>query len=521
MMKIKKILSLMIVLILTLVLAVPAFAADMNSGKAPATKGSITINNASAGATYNAYRILDLQSYEDNGTTQRYAYAVNNKWKEFFETDITAKKYVQVDSGNSGAIKWIGGETTADIQEFGKAAKEWAAAHASVTPDYTAATVGGSVESADNQAVDGVAKFENLELGYYLVFADGDGAEAAVALDTTNADVIMREKNEEPAIGKVVDKDTASLGKILHYTIPVVIGGADLEEYTIIDTMSGIKFNQDSLAVKVYEKPGIPVNLNNFTTDGLTEKASWTANKEYTVTAEPYTDAETPYEMRIALKKDALRKLNPGDIVVVSYDAEATKLVVVDNTVKLSYSNGVTTQETPEVSVDTHNFAFNLKKTNGKEALQGAEFKMSEELKGKQTVIRFVNTDGSYKVAVADDVKTTEVIQAGNIKIQGLGAGTYYLEETKAPAGYNKLSKPLIIKIDNKGAVSINRNGESSGQFDSITQSGGEYTVEVINNTGIELPSTGGRGTTVFYIVGALLMAAAVVAFIMKKYMAK
>lgn len=95
----------------------------------------------------------------------------------------------------------------------------------------------------------------------------------------------------------------------------------------------------------------------------------------------------------------------------------------------------------------------------------------------------------------------------GKFTIQGLDAGTYYLTETQQPAGYNKLKDPIQIKIDEAGVIKVVTNQEE------VTE------VKVLNKTGSILPSTGGMGTTLFYIFGAILVIGSGVVLITKKRM--
>ena len=93
----------------------------------------------------------------------------------------------------------------------------------------------------------------------------------------------------------------------------------------------------------------------------------------------------------------------------------------------------------------------------------------------------------------------------GKFKIQGLDAGRYYLTETQQPAGYNKLKDPIEIVIDENGDIKVDTNKVDE--------------VKVLNNTGSLLPSTGGMGTTLFYIFGAILVIGSGVVLITKKRM--
>ena len=108
-------------------------------------------------------------------------------------------------------------------------------------------------------------------------------------------------------------------------------------------------------------------------------------------------------------------------------------------------------------------------------------------------------TDDVYRVAKRGETGTVATItspKSGKFTIQGLGAGTYYLTETKQPAGYNKLSTPVTVVIDKDGKVKV-KNGDD---YDEVNR------VDVENKTGTVLPSTGGMGTTMIYLIGGALV---------------
>lgn len=126
--------------------------------------------------------------------------------------------------------------------------------------------------------------------------------------------------------------------------------------------------------------------------------------------------------------------------------------------------------------------------------------------------------DKTYRVATASDENTTYVMTAGNITIKGLDdAVDYYLYETKAPAGYNRLTEPVKFRINATYTSADSRPDVLTKVGDEAAVTGLKVSVE--NNAGTTLPSTGGMGTTVFYVVGGGLMAVAVVLLVTKKRM--
>lgn len=182
------------------------------------------------------------------------------------------------------------------------------------------------------------------------------------------------------------------------------------------------------------------------------------------------------------------------------------------NETKLVYGEG---SETTWDKTETFTYQFDLVKTKtDKTVLDGAEFKLYDAKTGGNEIALIDESNGVYRVATAAE-KAAEgfvsaTIKAGKVTIKGLDSGTYYLEETKAPAGYNVLAERVEVKIDHANLT-------ATVEGDTYVSGG----VQVINQTGAELPSTGGIGTTIFYVVGGLLVVAAGVLLVTRKRMSK
>lgn len=162
------------------------------------------------------------------------------------------------------------------------------------------------------------------------------------------------------------------------------------------------------------------------------------------------------------------------------------------------------------VVVTTKSYQFDLVKVDGttNKLLDGAEF----ELADGETKLSFVkDTAGNYRVAAAgeDGATTTITVKGGKVNIYGLAGKTYTLTETKAPDGYNKLVTPETVNLADGSKTHATIVG-------SVYKDGG---VVVENHAGTVLPSTGGMGTTLFYVIGGGLMVAAVVLLVTKKRM--
>lgn len=469
----KKLMAALLAVALLCAMAVPAFAAD-----AP---GSITISNAVSGKTYNVYRILDIATHNDGYTG--IVYKTNDKWSEFINsTDVKSHYFTAV--GSDGVVTVKDRLTADDAKALAVSAKAWLGAHTDITADATAIT-----------ATSSTVNFTNLELGYYLVVSSGwdDDIEVVCSLDTTKPNIEINEKNGKPTIEKKIvenstlaESNTAGIGDYVQFKITVNVIDGQPRNYVIHDKMSaGLTFvNTTEYPVEV--KVGTSTltsteySLNKSTTDGCA------------------------FELKI---NDNI--LQPNDVVTVTYYGQVNPSAVIngDNTneAKLTYgTNGNSTWENTTTKV----FGFKVFKhagTDTEHLLPGAEFRLYKTVNGENYYAQF-DANGLLTGWTTDATASGVTMTSNSTKalvLSGLDAGTYYLEETKAPDGYNKLTDPVTVTITEDGKVNETANG----------------TVYVSNNAGATLPSTGGMGTTLFYVIGGGLMVAAVVLLVTKKRM--
>ena len=475
--KIKKLASVCLALIMALALAVPAFAAGET--------GSITINDAVVGQTYTIYQILDLESY--NASSNAYAYKATTAWNTFINSADIKGTYVEVDG--QGYVTW---KTGADAAAFAKAAQKYAKDN-SITNQ-------GSVTATTT-----TVSFTGLDLGYYLVDTT---LGTLCSLDTTNPNVVMEEKNEVPVNVKTVqedstgnygDKNDADIGQTVNFK-STITAQAGAENYVFHDTMSaGLTYT----------------GVTGITLNGTTVDAS-----NYTVTA-PAADGDT---FDVTFTQAFCDTLTAGDQIVISYTATLNENAVVGlpgnpNTSKVSYGDSSNTKYTPESQTKTYTWDLDiLKYANGDESkvLENAQFVLLNSAKTKVATIVSGKITGWVDVPAAgqdgaitwpaNTVLTTDA--NGKIEIDGLDADTYYLREVKAPDGYNKLAND--IKVEITGATT---------DADTGTLTYTTVVAKVNNNSGAELPSTGGIGTTIFYVLGAVLVVGAGVVLVTKKRM--
>ena len=225
--------------------------------------------------------------------------------------------------------------------------------------------------------------------------------------------------------------------------------------------------------------------------------------------------------------------LKTGDVVTVTYYAQINENAKIAdeanvNKARVEYgTNSHTEYDTTETYVWKMNIVkYTMEQTTGSDQakekrLAGAIFQLSRDAAGAE-VIKLVKVDDTtYRLALPTETDTAvDTITTGNsgeLVINGLADGTYYLTETKAPRGYNLLREPVNVTIGHKDA-----NGkltETSFVADQ-TQTDTSGVVKVENNAGAELPSTGGIGTTAFYVLGSAMALGAVILLVTKKRMA-
>ena len=497
-----------ILLALAMVLGLAATALATQEGTL--TGGSITINDAVPGQVYKAYQILYLESY--NADANAYAYKANSAWEPWLKTQTA---YLSFDA--QGYVTWV---KDADAAAFAKLAQAQAA---KMTADATA-TAPAAAEGATYSTV----KFENLKLGYYLVDTT---LGTLCSLDTTNPDVVMEEKNEVPTNVKTVEEDSkvgkegvdawgsandADIGQVVNFK-STITAQPGAENYVFHDKMSaGLTLDKASIKVNnvaVTNAQGIDVSDDNYTvsypsgegTDGCTFEIAF---------AQSYLDTITQ-ATTITITYSAT--LNENAVIAGEGNPNESKLSygVADSTTGEPSGTNPPSGTTPPSETKTYTWDVDVfKYTKDGEAetpLADAKFTLSKNADGSNPIALVSEGNNVYRVAKTGETGTVTEITTdatGKFTIKGLDADTYYLTETAAPAGYNKLADPVTIVIGENGVV----NGTTEAPQ-------GVDEVKVLNQSGTELPSTGGIGTTIFYIVGGVLVVGAVVLLVTKKRM--
>lgn len=464
----RKLFTVLLALAMTLALAVSAFAADT---------GSITITNPQGNHTYTAYKIFDVTYSGDN-----YSYTISDTDAAF----STVKTYADVTANGLNLT------AVANTNKY----------NVSIGTGFSAASFAQHLKTnvaslgtgAPFTKVDNTMKASGLALGYYFV----SGTSGAVCELATAKDIQIRDKNEVPQIEKTVNDDdgTVEIGQVLTYTItgkvPSTKGYTEFT-YQVTDTMTeGLTFNED-----------VKVTIGD--TD-VTANATITNNGNGFVASVNMMNYQDQIDAPVVITYTA------------TVNEKAIQRDTETNTATLKYSDNPADKNSfKESSVEVNVFSFNIvinKYATGNEntKLEGAKFVL------KNNEGKYYKYDAATKAVtwVDDKSAATEVSTDANgaARFDGLQAGTYSLEETVAPAGYNQLAKDITIVLDKTGSATINGAASAPGADHSLTTG-------VANSTGTVLPETGGTGTVIFVALGALAVICAGVFLVTNKRMSK
>ena len=473
--------------------------------------GTLTVTSSDAafnGKKVNAYQMF---SASPDAAGQNATYTLASPWDNFFKTNADELGITDVTDANVSekAYDYVYSLNQQDMKlaEFATKASNWAKkADNSVSAVNPAATAKASGSQY-------VATFANLPLGYYVVSPEAGSTSNTRHTDAMLVNVTATIKNinlksEYPTVDKTIDTDnkgdSAQIGSKVNFQLKSKV--PDTSEYTnyvfkIVDTLSaGLDFNND-----------VTVEVGDDTLTATTEYSVTTKEKTVTIDLSNYvkTDNASKAGKRILVTYSAT--LNENAIVGTPDQDNPGNL----NSAKVQYSNGPSEENIGESTPsETHSYTFNFnlkkiyKEDDTENALAGAKFQL---LDSDKTLISLVKkSDNVYRPAKTSDtdkVAEVETPATGIIEFTGLKAGTYYLEETFAPKGYNKLSDPVKVTIN----ATINK---TTGALESWTVNGSAPTADVTvpvvkieNKKGALLPDTGGMGTVLFTVFGVLIVA--------------
>lgn len=494
---------------------------------AEAPKGTLTVNNTVAGKTLDLYQIFTATKNGDN-----VAYTLNSAYEGFFQNKITGASKLKGEALSEKAYVYVKEQVGDDGSKgvtFAKDILGWILS-ASGETKTAVETTHKTAPTTDSSTV-----INNLDYGYYVVYplgatdtstAPGNETVKSVAslVSVTGNDATVNMKSNYPTVVKKVnDKnaDDVNIGDTVTYTLTSKV--PDMTGYTSYvfnfkDTLStGLTF-KGITSVTV----GSGENVQNVT--------AGTGDNTYTLTQDGQNITITMNNFL------ASNKGKVGQTITVTYTATLNENAVTGfdankNSATVEYSNkpGTTNKGESEPSiVDVHTFNFTIFKyyLNGadKTGLAKAEFelyKANGEVAGDKVNIKKVTDGVGYRVATPEEAATEgfkpDVIVSGTdgrVLVKGLDAGTYYLRETKAPDGYNKLLSDIKVEIkpvydETTGkltsySVDYTYNGtKTTGTEIKDTTTSPEVAVE--NKTGAQLPSTGSKGALMVTLAGIVL----------------
>ncbi|MDO5549207.1 MAG: isopeptide-forming domain-containing fimbrial protein [Eubacteriales bacterium] len=533
----KRLSSVLLAVFMVMAMAIPAFAVQ---------SGTLTINGTTSGKTYDLYKVLDLTQ-----SGEAYSYTVNSNFTGF---SYTVDENTTVTSEN--LVAYIKDASASDLSDVAKELVAYAVEH-KIAP----------TESVTAQSTTATA---SLDYGYYVMNPRGGsgaftGNATMFSLNTLSGkDTTINVKAVYPTVEKKADSaavNEASIGEDVTFTLTSKVPdltGYKWYKFVAVDTLSDGLDYKDVTSIKVGTKT-------------LTENTDYIVDK---------TGGQT---IRFILKDLVAAKYTAGDAIVITYTATLNDKAVIgtanENEAKIEYSNDPSyTQdsehpydpddpdfktnepqgESGESKTETYTTSLTLNKVDESgNALTGAAFKITGD--GVKKVLTVTDTfekdadgeywkltDGTYTTTAptTQDIdvskyadtetrytkKTTSTLKEntestnveasvgedGKLTFAGLGAGTYTITETTTPDGYNSIADfTVTIAFDPDTKVF----SATAGNSTTVSAVNNTLSMDVVNKTGTLLPSTGGMGTTIFYVIGGILVIGAGVILVSKKRM--
>ena len=476
----KKLVSVLLTLVMALALTVPAFA--------------VNVDNKTT-HTYDAYQIFAATSQnEDGGALGNITWGsgINH---ETFLSALQADARCVV----GGTNIFTGCTSAMAVAEALSKNTSVAAAFADIAVEHltTTKTSVGSSGSVD------------LALGYWLLVdtttpGTGDAKNAALLQVINKGNLTIQKKYDVPTVEKTVSDNDVNIGDKVTFTLtatmPSRLDGYETYKVVFHDTLSDGLAYADNLKVTVA---------------GVDKTSDFAVN-------------QSGNTLTVSCSNVLTLGATVSSKIVVTYDAVLDDDAVIGtggnpNKVYLEYSNDPnwkadsTTPEptgnTPEEKAEVFTWKIPAAKVDGSnKPLAGAQFELYKS--DNSTKVEVVGAAGVYTVCTKNDssdahkhVTTLDTAADGKLTVSGLEQGTYYLKETLAPAGYNLLTEMVKVTIGENGVITVGDSAEAKTE------------VSVINQAGTVLPETGGIGTTIFYVLGTILVLGAGVLLVSKKRM--
>lgn len=506
---IKRIIALLLTAVMTMTMSVTAFAAG------PANC-SLTVNVKDGqdlkGQTINLYKLFDVTVSSDK---KNYSYTVSKEagYKkalvEVLGSPITA---TSTDEEIAQTVNSLGANDSTEVQNFAN----------KFTANALKSGLAATKTSEKFKDSKTFYTFTDLAAGYYLVYVTGGKQIQSSLVTVTDADGKVNLKTTAPSIEKNADKKSVNIGDVVTYTVTGTVPdttGYSEYVYKIHDTLSnGLDFVKNAAGDALD-------NANEVNVKVAFKDAADASTAPTTATLDTTNKRKMSLDLSEWVRDN---QTNKGKEFTVTYYAKVNKdaAVTEKNKAELEYGNkpGETTTTTPsEAKTPTYPLDINKTKKGSEEKLAGAKFRLysseadanaNDESKAIKVSPVVASVAGNYVVDPTSDNTVFESVESidgkgYNLHVNGLAAGTYYLVETEAPAGYNKLTAPIKVEITKSttgNEVDWTLSKDNTPETDKI--------IDVENSTGSMLPSTGGMGTIAFTVVAALLVLGVAVSFI-------
>ena len=470
--KMKKIFALLIAMVMVLGMSTSVFAAGT---------GSITVKNATKGYEYKAYKVFDA-TYTGTGTNAKVSYTTPAANASKLDANIFGWSTAADSAGNISV--WVkDGVADATVTE-------WVAAHYS---DFGGTAIDGVFDTTNSTVT-----FSNLDFGYYYITS---GLGSVVTIDSAAPDATVYDKNETTPVDPTktivsvdgtaqseVTSANAHVGSVVGFKLAGSTNNwIDKDtiriNWSITDTPTNMTINLDSLVVK-------------FNNTALAATA-------YTATVDSTTGALT---INVPMTDAAGNSVYPANLgtsaglipIEITYTATITK----------DAGDSPAKNEIPGGGTEVFTYAFQVAKTDGTDPLPGAQFQLLKD----GTALTFDdNGDGTYTYNANGTVTTLDMTTNTTISIKGLdNSWNYTLKEITVPKGYNQAED---VSIAGSSLTKVTEGMDTSMTSTAL------FKETVVNKAGAELPSTGGIGTTIFYIIGAILVIGAGVVLVTRRRM--
>lgn len=496
------------VMIISMATGVNAVNDSSTTATTTSTTGSITLENAVVGDEYKVYKILTLESYVKD---KAYSYKRNGDgWDKFINSTQGTQFF---ESNENGYVKL---KSTADNDTAARKIAIYAIGFAQANRDTVTPTKTVRAEATSKTETTKVV-FNDLELGYYVVESTSG---TACAITTTDPDATIKDKHDNPSVNKIIERggvvkdnhkmNSVNLGETVYFetTINVKPGA---KNYVLHDTMDS---NLENFFV--YE---VNCNLPNSKNQNTSLATTGAENVKMVNVSPGAFNSEKPtdgctFELSFTnlFYTTYRQQIDRGELtkIYVKYFAKVGNKAPINtamkNTTYLTY--GKNNLETDKSETETYTYGIPVYKYTGLNTpLADAKFILSKKQNPAEAdEIKFSPNGSVYRYSTNQENGNTTLVSPteGRFEIQGLQEGVYYLKEIEAPKGYNKIQKSIKIEILSDGSIKVND--------EAITGD-----VKVQNNTGSILPSTGGMGTTLIYVVGSILVLASGIVLFSKR----